>query len=358
MNARALRGALRSLLCLACFAPGLAQPVAEGGLDAGTVVVVLLLWAYGGVRSTLSELDPVEEESFLAQRARKLVLLPAGMAFGGALLFPLISAWPFVWFVLALAAVLQRYGFVAEVAAGLTWLAGLGGCAQILLDPDAAWVLGPVLLLWFVVPSLDRYADAEGRVRPLPSPVPLLQAGAGVAACVLALTAAIALLLPDPFPALARTPELHVEPSGVAVPRLPIAQLGIGALILGTLWIVAQRLTQAAADRMDPPPPSEMQVELGSESLGGAVGSFAWKTSPRRAVVEAYLAHRRLLARRGVGDDGALTPRQWASRLPEGRSADVARAFEKARWSPEEVSEEEVRVLRAWIAEVEGANPG
>ena len=42
MNARALRGALRSLLCLACFAPGLAQPVAEGALYIAVLVVLFV----------------------------------------------------------------------------------------------------------------------------------------------------------------------------------------------------------------------------------------------------------------------------------------------------------------------------
>lgn len=354
LDPRVLRAPLRAALCLACFGPALSLPQRDGGLDVGTVVIVLLLWGYAGLRSTLSELDPMEEEGFFAQRLRRLVLLPVGMAIGGALLFPLLTEWPYVWFLLALTGLLQRFCFVAEVAVGATFLAGLGVCSQLLLEPEAVWALAPLVVLVFVLPGLDRYVEARARSRAPASPLPLVRGGALVASCVFAATVGLALVLPDPFPALVGTPDFTTQPGVDDVPSLPLAQLLIGTILLGGLWVVAQRLTRAASERVEQPPPGEMQVELDPSELASRSARVDWAPGPRRELVEAYLRHREALHSRGAKVAPTLTPRQVARALPPGRAPDVAVAFERARWSVSDVSADELREVRGWIAEIEG----
>ncbi|MEZ6188502.1 MAG: DUF4129 domain-containing protein [Planctomycetota bacterium] len=353
MKARALASALRSLLALVAFVPTLAWPTRQGGPDAGTVVALLLLWAYAGTRSALSALDPLEEETFFAKRVRRLVLLPVGMALGGSALFPVLTAWPYVWFVIAMVGVLQRFAFVPEVAVALGWLAGIGVLAQLVLAPSAVWSLVPLFALLFVVPGLDRYAEAQGRQRTPPSPLPLLRAGAVVAAAVFALTLLLAWALPDPFPAIVETPEFDLDPGQAPVPRLPLPQIAFGGMLLGLMWVIAQRVGRAAVEA-EQPPPAEMQVELDEVALDGAPPLCAWDAGPRRAAIDAYLAHRAALGRRGTAVSPAQTPAQWASTLPADAAPKIAEAFGRARWSPEPFAEEEVDRLRGWIRDVEG----
>lgn len=369
---RVLRALALGLAALAAFVPAALFTDGHGevvalGPAVRNLAFVLLLTLGPAVLSARAERAPEAEDAPSSRFARRFSPLAVGVLLFLSLLMAHMG-WPAVETALVAQALVGLSLHVPRARACHIFCVLWGAAASATLDERASAGLAVAFALVVLAAVLDRALDVRVALGVHAPPVrlaPLLVATGVVLAAFAALAAPALWLLRDVELQLPRA-----EPTRLTRPLEEASQASAADLLVALAVIVLalaayhllfgrlERREEPGGDEEEAPPPPAVVERLHADA---PVDVGAWPAGPRRALVERYLEHLSRLRRLGAPREPAQAPLDVADAVGERapglleRARRLARAFQRARYSPAPVPGEAVDEASRDAAEIEGA---
>lgn len=288
-----------------------------------------------------------EEPSALSLRLERYAPMAVGMTLAGALAFPSLTTWRFLWFLGLLQLPLLTCWNLARPRTISLWVASLAALgATVVLDAAAFGLAGPAMA-WVVIPALEAGAAERARAgRVAPAWRPWLGGVLGASGLGVLLFAAALAILPPTHRSLPTDSGGRMLDSGeprpaAEPPPLPVAEVFTLLGLFAALWALSHLVFgRAGGGVLQAPESRGMQVDEAYELPAlPNTGAAPWPDGPRRALVERYVEHVAAL-RQALGDAPGRTAPGWAAALdavagdPALRAAaeDLAARFDAARY--------------------------
>jgi len=314
--------------------------------------------------------EATQDVGDVTARLERYAPLSLGVVLAGAVGFPSLTSWPFLWLLCFLQLPLVLCWHMARPRSLSLWVASAGALGATVLDDAAAPSLAAVALAWLLVPASETLAEERSRGAgslrlPLAQLATSLAVVAAVGGGVFALSVSILPPSQRTFVDLRGLTDPGQEASPAPAEGLPLPVAEVFAVLGVVIGLLA--LSHVLAGHTTPlsPPKRELGAMQVDEPFllepAPRQADVAWPQGARLQVVERYLAHLRALSALGQTAAAGTTPRQRAQSAPaDARRAavELARRFGAARWSPAPVSAEAAAAAAAEAAEVEASLTG
>lgn len=366
---RMLRSLSLGVAGACAFAPSavLGDAAPDGRTAARNLLAVAMLTFMPSVFSASAERVPEAEDLPRARFVQRFSPLAVTVVVVLTALFPYVARWGAIEAALVVQAPLAFFLYVPRVRAIHLLVSGWAAVASVALDDRALLGAAPFFALALVAAALDRALHvrtaAFARTPPLIKvPLAVSSIAATVFALVLGGTYAALPRLERWLPAAPAKVRM-VRPPTPAEARTPILELllAVGAVVVffAVFRWLADRFKDEKTSALPLPPRTIARIALEPLDELAGIEAAAWPAGPRRALVRCYLEHLGRLARTGLARKPSEAPldvtalvgrRAEAAREPEDR---LARAFHRARYSPEPVSPEQLAAAEDAARQVE-----